>query len=74
MSIPDPNNKVLFCGKLSQDLELFKSSCPIGLILVIFEARPEFVVQIICLAIKSGNACILKGGKKAFNSNEGVYF
>jgi glutamate-5-semialdehyde dehydrogenase len=44
-------------------------SCPIGVILVIFESRPDVVIQISALALKSGNAIILKGGKEAQNSN-----
>jgi glutamate-5-semialdehyde dehydrogenase len=70
IALPDPNNRVLLSRQLAQGLELFRVSCPIGLLLIIFEARPEVVVQIICLALKSGNACILKGGKEAFYSNQ----
>jgi glutamate-5-semialdehyde dehydrogenase len=70
MELPDPNNRVLLSRQLAEGLELFRVSCPIGLLLIIFEARPEVVVQIICLALKSGNACILKGGKEAFHSNQ----
>lgn len=44
-----------------------------GVLLVIFEARPEVVVQITCLAIKSGNAVILKGGKEASHTNAALY-
>lgn len=55
--------------RLSDGLELFRVTCPIGVLLIIFEARPEVVIQIICLALKSGNAVILKGGKEAYHSN-----
>ena len=48
---------------------MYRVSCPIGVLLIVFEARPEVVVQISCLAIKSGNAVILKGGKEASYSN-----
>lgn len=44
-------------------------TCPIGVLCIIFEARPEAVVQIASLALKSGNAVILKGGKEAAHSN-----
>ena len=47
-------------------------SCPIGVIAVIFEARPEAIIQIASLAIKSGNAILLKGGKEAIRSNEAI--
>jgi glutamate-5-semialdehyde dehydrogenase len=71
IELEDPNNKVLMARALSDDgLDLYRVSCPIGVILIIFEARPEVVVQIICLALKSGNGCILKGGKEAFHSNK----
>jgi len=46
-------------------LELYRVTCPIGAVLVIFEARPEVVVNITALAIKSGNSAILKGGKES---------
>lgn len=46
-------------------VELYKVTCPIGVLLCIFEARPEVVVNIASLAIKSGNAAILKGGKES---------
>eukprot|EP00501_MAST-03F_sp_TOSAG23-6_P002681 GSMAST32.ASY1.ANO1.2828.1 assembled CDS len=55
---------------LDSDLELTRVSCPIGVLCVIFEARPEAVVQITSLAIKSGNAVILKGGREARHSNQ----
>lgn len=47
--------------KLDDDLILERISCPIGVLLVIFEARPEVIANIASLAIKSGNAAILKG-------------
>jgi glutamate-5-semialdehyde dehydrogenase len=47
--------------KLDDGLELERVSCPIGVLLIIFEARPEVIANIASLAIKSGNAAILKG-------------
>ncbi|EKM50187.1 uncharacterized protein PHACADRAFT_153632 [Phanerochaete carnosa HHB-10118-sp] len=67
--LPDPTGKITYACELDDDLELYRVSCPIGVLLVIFEARPEVVVNIAALAIKSGNAAILKGGKE---SNETV--
>ncbi|KAF9499343.1 glutamate-5-semialdehyde dehydrogenase [Pleurotus eryngii] len=63
--LPDPNGKVTYASELDDGLELYRVSCPIGVLLVIFEARPEVVVNIAALAIKSGNAAILKGGKES---------
>ncbi|KIJ21245.1 glutamate-5-semialdehyde dehydrogenase [Paxillus involutus ATCC 200175] len=64
-SLPDPTGIVSYASELDDGLELYRVSCPIGVLLVIFEARPEVVVNIAALAIKSGNAAILKGGKES---------
>lgn len=53
-SLPDPTGVVSYASELDNDLELYRVSCPIGVLLVIFEARPEVVVNITALAIKSG--------------------
>ncbi|KAF7310055.1 Aldedh domain-containing protein [Mycena indigotica] len=63
--LPDPTGIVSYAKELDDGLELYRVSCPIGVLLVIFEARPEVVVNIAALAIKSGNAAILKGGKES---------
>ncbi|KAI0070802.1 gamma-glutamyl phosphate reductase [Panus rudis PR-1116 ss-1] len=63
--LPDPTGVVTYATQLDDGLELRRVSCPIGVLLVIFEARPEVVVNIAALAIKSGNAAILKGGKES---------
>ena len=55
--------------ELAPGLVLRRITCPIGVLCIIFEARPEAVVQIASLALKSGNAVILKGGKEAVHSN-----
>ena len=68
-ALPDPSGKIVQGTRLDEGLELYRVSCPIGVILVIFESRPDVVIQISALAIKSGNAVILKGGKEAQNSN-----
>ena len=52
----DPIGQVSYASELDDDLELYKVSCPIGVLLVIFEARPEVVVNIASLAIKSGKS------------------
>lgn len=53
--------KVSLRTKLDDNLNLERVSCPIGVLLIIFEARPEVIANIASLAIKSGNAAILKG-------------
>lgn len=53
-ALPDPTGNVSYAKELDDGLELYRVSCPIGVLLVIFEARPEVVVNIAALAIKSG--------------------
>ncbi|KAF8909301.1 gamma-glutamyl phosphate reductase [Gymnopilus junonius] len=64
-ALPDPTGIVTYASELDDNLELYRVTCPIGVLLVVFEARPEVVVNIAALAIKSGNAAILKGGKES---------
>ncbi|KAJ1734902.1 glutamate-5-semialdehyde dehydrogenase [Coemansia biformis] len=71
-SIPDPIGQVTMARRLDNNLDLYRVVCPVGVCLVIFEARPEVVVNIACLAIKSGNAAILKGGKEANRTNQAL--
>lgn len=70
--LEDPVGAVTLARRLDKGLDLYRVSCPIGVIAVIFEARPEAAVQISCLAIKSGNAVILKGGKEGERSNVAI--
>jgi glutamate-5-semialdehyde dehydrogenase len=53
-ALPDPTGRVTYASELDDDLELYRVTCPIGALLVIFESRPEVVVNITALAIKSG--------------------
>jgi glutamate-5-semialdehyde dehydrogenase len=53
-ALPDPTGIVSYANRLDDGLDLYRVSCPIGVLLVIFEARPEVVVNIATLAIKSG--------------------
>jgi glutamate-5-semialdehyde dehydrogenase len=69
IGLEDPVGKVLLATELDESLTLYKVSTPIGLIGVIFESRPEALVQITTLGIKSGNAVVLKGGSEAKGSN-----
>src|SRR3989338_8876971 len=66
--LEDPVGKTLEARMLDKNLELYKVSTPIGVICAIFESRPDAVVQISALCIKSGNAAILKGGSEAINT------
>ena len=70
--LADPVNKKLFVRELDKDLTLYKVSCPIGVLGIIFEARPDVISQISSLAIKSSNAVILKGGKETTNTNREI--
>ena len=70
--LEDPINKKLLVRELDSDLTLYKVSCPIGVLGIIFEARPDVIAQISSLAIKSANAVILKGGKESINTNKKI--
>jgi glutamate-5-semialdehyde dehydrogenase len=70
--LPDPVGTVQIHRELDQGLVLKRISCPLGVLGVIFEARPEAAIQISTLAIKSGNGVILKGGKEAIHSCEAI--
>ncbi|KAK4241630.1 Aldehyde/histidinol dehydrogenase [Achaetomium macrosporum] len=66
--LEDPVGRVTLRTRLDDGLELERVTCPIGVLLIIFEARPEVIANIAALAIKSGNAAILKGGKESTES------
>ncbi|THX02057.1 gamma-glutamyl phosphate reductase [Aureobasidium pullulans] len=68
MGLDDPVGKVDMRTELDDGLILQRQSCPIGVLLIIFEARPEVIANIASLAIKSANAAILKGGKESTES------
>lgn len=72
-SLEDPVGKTLQATELDKGLELYKVSCPIGVIGAIFEARPDVLPQISALCLKSGNAVVLKGGKEANYSNKAFF-
>lgn len=64
-ALPDPVGKTTMARQLDEGLNLYRVTAPVGVLLVIFEARPEVIANIAALAIKSGNAAILKGGKES---------
>lgn len=68
--LPDPLNRVSMKRELDKGLVLTRVACPIGVIGIIFEARPDALVQISSLCIKSGNCSILKGGKETRHTNK----
>ncbi|MBQ8137567.1 MAG: glutamate-5-semialdehyde dehydrogenase, partial [Clostridia bacterium] len=69
ISLPDPLGKVDLRREITPGLVLERHACPIGVIGVIFESRPDALIQIGSLCIKSGNAFLLKGGREALNTN-----
>ncbi|MEF8777940.1 MAG: glutamate-5-semialdehyde dehydrogenase [Natronomonas sp.] len=69
----DPLGATLEARELDDDLELYRVAVPIGVIATVFESRPDALVQIAALALKSGNAVILKGGSEASESNRILY-
>ena len=72
-ALPDPLGRTLLSRELSPGLDLYRVSCPIGVLGIVFESRPDALVQIASLAIKSGNAVLLKGGREALNTNEALF-
>lgn len=68
-SLPDPCGRVLSEYKKDNGLDIKKITVPLGVIGIIFEARPNVTVDAAALCLKSGNAVILRGGKEAINSN-----
>ena len=67
--LPDPLGRRLAVTELDEGLVLTKESCPLGVVAVVFESRPDVVPQVASLALKSGNAILLKGGIEAVRSN-----
>jgi glutamate-5-semialdehyde dehydrogenase len=70
VELAEPVGKVLMETDLDDGLKLYRESCPIGVIGVIFESRPDALVQIASLCLKSGNAVLLKGGREALRTNK----
>ncbi len=73
MGLSDPISQVTLARELDEGLSLYRVTCPIGVIGVIFEARPDALVQISSLCIKSGNCAILKGGKETTYTNRVLF-
>ncbi len=73
LALPDPLFQTLLKRELDEGLLLHKVTCPIGVIGVIFESRPDALVQIATLCLKSGNCAILKGGSEAAETNRVLF-
>lgn len=67
--LPDPSGEVLLTKELSNGLKINKIAVPMGVIGVIYESRPNVTIDVASLCLRSGNACVLKGGKEAYASN-----
>jgi glutamate-5-semialdehyde dehydrogenase len=72
-ALPDPIGRVLEGGVRPNGLRVTKVGVPLGVILFIFESRPNVTVDAAAIAIKSGNALILRGGKEALHSNTALH-
>ena len=72
-SLPDPLGRITLNRELDEGLHLTRITCPIGVIGVIFEARPDALVQISSLCLKSGNCAVLKGGKETAETNRKLF-
>lgn len=70
--LPDPLGRVSLDRELDEGLVLQRISCPIGVIGIIFESRPDALVQISTLCLKSGNCVLLKGGSEALETNRAL--
>lgn len=68
-ALPDPTGRILLKRELDRGLVLTKVTVPIGVIGIIFEARPDAMIQVASLCIKSGNCAVLKGGKESLHTN-----
>lgn len=72
IALADPVGRTLSARQLDNGLELYQVSAPIGVLGIIFESRPDALVQISTLALKSGNAVLLKGGSEAVHTNRAL--
>ncbi len=72
IALPDPLGRITLARELTPGLNLYRVACPIGVIGVVFESRPDALVQIAGLCLKSGNAALLKGGREALRTNRAL--
>lgn len=67
--LPDPLGRTVRATRLDEGLDLYQVTVPLGVVGVVFESRPDALVQIVALAVRSGNAVLLKGGREAERTN-----
>jgi glutamate-5-semialdehyde dehydrogenase len=72
-ALEDPVGKITLATELDEGLRLYRVNCPLGVVGVIFESRPDALVQIATLCLKSGNSVLLKGGREAEHSNRALF-
>jgi glutamate-5-semialdehyde dehydrogenase len=72
-ALDDPVGKITLARELDRGLRLYRINCPLGVIGVVFESRPDALMQIASLCIKSSNSVLLKGGKEAEHSNRALF-
>jgi glutamate-5-semialdehyde dehydrogenase len=68
-ALPDPTGEILLEKTIEQGMSLQKLTVPLGVVGVIYESRPNVTLDVASLCLRSGNACVLKGGKEAHFSN-----
>lgn len=73
VAMKDPLGHIDYAKELDANLQLFRITCPIGVIGIVFEARPDVLPQIAALALKSGNAVLLKGGQEVEQTNKVLF-
>ena len=71
-ALPDPIGRTTVATEITEGLNMYRVICPIGVIGVIFESRPDALIQIASLCIKSGNTVLLKGGREALRTNQAL--
>jgi glutamate-5-semialdehyde dehydrogenase len=72
-ALEDPVGKITLATELDRGLRLYRVQCPVGVVGVIFESRPDALAQITSLCLKSGNGVLLKGGSEAEHSNRALF-
>ena len=72
IALPDPVGRILTERKRENGLLIQKISCPLGVVGIIYESRPNVTADAAALALKSGNACVLRGGKEAWRSSYAI--
>ena len=71
-ALPDPVGEILSTHTLPNGLVVEKTAIPLGVVAIIYESRPNVTSDAASLAIKSGNVCVLRGGKESFRSNQAI--